>query len=596
MPDFKPWQWATLIGLLIAVNIVVVGGLVLVIATYDLWTNPAYLASEPTVPPWATPTATQRPTFTLTYTPETWPTATVTRTPTSTPSPTATWTPLPTRTPWWTETPTSDRPPTDTPTPSSTPAPISSTNTPTLTPPPSATYTLMPPTNTSTPTASASPTPTHTRTPTFTPMPQATPTKTPTPAFTASPTSTPLPAQTSTPRRQPSATVTSSPSPTHTPRPLPTSTYTPTTTPSPTRTPSPTSSSTATATLSPSSTPTATASPSPTPTVSDTASPASESRPAETALLAGNDISLSWKPLAEAIVYRVYSDMGTGYGVYVYKSETIDHQLTNTHLRPGQRYQYRVGAVTPTGETVVAWSHAVTAYRPELQEARSEQISEGNGRSPITEGVSPQPVRSSVRVTPAPTPLPPDTVILGLLSATDYADDVDHTLTIVGEVRNDSHLDVGETTVTATFYATEGQVIGEASGSTMLHALAPGVRSPFMITLPQMAGLANYSLRATGRPVTLTTADTQLNVVNTRRFEDMTGFYHIAGVVENRSERRVESARVIVTLYDRAGRVVNVGFAYPQPLSLSPRDRADFDIAFTYYPKVFSHLAIATGD
>jgi hypothetical protein len=287
--------------------------------------------------------------------------------------------------------------------------------------------------------------------------------------------------------------------------------------------------------------------------------------------------------------------MGTGYGVYVSKAETTDHQLTDTHLRSGRRYQYRIGAVTTTGERAVAWSHTVTAYQPELQ-ARREHVSEGDGRSSITDGESPQPVRSSVRVTPAPTPLPPDTIILGLLSATDYADEVDHTLTIVGEVRNDSHLDVGETTVTTTFYATDGQVIGEASGSTMLDALAPGVRSPFMITLPQMAGLANYSLRATGRPVNLAATDAELNVINTRRFEDTTGFYHIAGVVENQSERRVESARVIVTLYDRAGRVVNVGFAYPQPSFLSPRDRADFDIAFTYYPKVFSHLAIAIGD
>ena len=40
-------------------------------------------------------------------------------------------------------------------------------------------------------------------------------------------------------------------------------------------------------------------------------------------------------------------------------------------------------------------------------------------------------------VTPAPTSLPPDTVILGLLSASDHLDEVDGRLIIVGEVRND---------------------------------------------------------------------------------------------------------------------------------------------------------------
>jgi hypothetical protein len=216
------------------------------------------------------------------------------------------------------------------------------------------------------------------------------------------------------------------------------------------------------------------------------------------------------------------------------------------------------------------------------------------GQSPAL--AAPKPMQPSVRITPAPTPLPPDTIILGLLSASDYADELDNTLTIVGEVRNDSQLDVGETIVTATFYGTDGQVIGEASGSTMLHSLAPGIRSPFIISLSRPAGLADYSMRATGRPINLTASEAGLKVVNTRRFEDKTGFYHVAGVIENASGRRVQGARVIVTLYDRGGNVVNVGFAYPQPASLSPSDRADFDITFTYYPKVFSHLAVAIDD
>jgi hypothetical protein len=643
MPDFKPWQWATLITLLVALNIVVIGGLITVIVTYDLWANPGYLAAEPTVPAWATPTATQRPTFTSTPTPQTWPTATPTRTPTHTPPPTPTWTPLPTRTPWPTHTPTSYRPPTGTPTstPTRTRVPTR-TPLPTLTPTPQVTFTSTPQ-----PTFTWTPTSTHTPFPTSTPLPTSTQTR----QVQSSPTLTSSPAiAASLATATPSATLRPSPSPTHTPS--PTMTYTPAPSPSSTRTPTPSPSPTATPSPSPS--PTATSIPSPTPTATGTPLPVTDAHSIKATSLTGNSVSLSWEPIPDAAAYRVYSDMGTGYGVYLLKAETRQHELTDTSLRAGVRYQYRVGSVTSAGEMAIAWIDAVTPGQADLQ-AKADQsapwheppvpvlsrppvlappaqasppapaagpgpaptVGSGDGaphmqagqtdprtqgRVPITNAeeasalAAPKPAPSPVRVTPAPTPLPPDTIILGLLSASDYADDVEDTLTIVGEVRNDSHLDVAQAVVTATFYGTDGQVIGEVSGSTILHTLAPGIRSPFIITMPRPAGLANYSMRATGRPVSLTTTRPELNVVNTRRFEDTTGFYHVAGVIENPSDRRVEQARVVVTLYDRAGRVVNVGFAYPQPSSLSPSDRADFDVTFNYYPKVFSHLAIAMGD
>jgi hypothetical protein len=310
--------------------------------------------------------------------------------------------------------------------------------------------------------------------------------------------------------------------------------------------------------------------------------------------LANNSVSLSWEPANNTDGYRVYSDMGTGYGVYVLKAETEQPALTDTSLRAGSRYQYRVGSITPTGETIVAWASAITPVRSDLQawehDATSASVEDTSAPA------IPKPAPSPIRVTPAPTPLPPDTIILGLLSATDYADNLDDTLTIVGEVRNDSQLDVGQASVIATFYADDGQVIGEFGGPTILEALGPGIRSPFIITLPRPPGLADYSLRATGRPITPVTSEAELKVVNTRRFEDTTGFYHIAGVIENPGAQHVEQARVVVTLYDRGGNVINVGFAYPQPAALSPDSRADFDVSFTYYPKVFSHLAIALGN
>jgi hypothetical protein len=334
--------------------------------------------------------------------------------------------------------------------------------------------------------------------------------------------------------------------------------------------------------------------PSPAPAAADPPLPTTDRHLMKAAPQANNSVSLSWEEASDADGYRVYSDMGTGYGVYLFKAETEQPTLTDIGLRAGSRYQYRVGSITPTGETLVAWASAITPVRSELQ------AGEHDATTASVEDTSapaiPKPAPSPVRVTPAPTPLPPDTVILGLLSATDYADNVDDTLTIVGEVRNDSQLDVGQASVIATFYGDNGQVIGEYGGPTILEALAPGIRSPFIITLPRPPGLADYSLRATARPITLATSEAELKVVNTRRFEDTTGFYHIAGVIENPGAKHVEQARVVVTLYDRGGNVINVGFAYPQPSALSPDSRADFDVSFTYYPKVFSHLAIALGN
>ena len=319
----------------------------------------------------------------------------------------------------------------------------------------------------------------------------------------------------------------------------------------------------------------------------------------EATSLGDYSVGLAWQSVAGATLYRVYSDMGTGYGVYLFKAETDQPALTDVNLLPGLRYNYRVGAVSRAGETMVANAAALTSGSASVASTVEPSSGEGAGGASQLAAVSaakPAPASAPLRITPAPTPLPPDTIILGMLSATDYADEVDGTLTIVGEVRNDSALDVGETAVTATFYGADGQVIGEVGGPTLLPALTPGIRSPFILTLPRPAGVANYSLRATGRPVTLATDGGELVVVNTRRFEDTAGFYHIAGVVQNRETQKVEQARIIVTLYDRGGRVINVGFAYPQPSALAPGDRADFDVTFTYYPKVFSHAAVAVRD
>jgi hypothetical protein len=303
----------------------------------------------------------------------------------------------------------------------------------------------------------------------------------------------------------------------------------------------------------------------------------------EAALVTDASVNLTWRPGSKAARYRVYSDMGTGFGVFLLKAEVEQRAFSDVNLRPAMRYCYRVTAVTRKGEVLLAGTTATTPRRATAVNAAEVSV-------PVI------PTRVSLEVTPAPTPLPPDTVILGMLSASDYVDEVDGQLVIVGEVRNDSHLDVSDAAVTATFYDPEGQASGEVVGQTVLKVLAAGARSPFIVTVQKPTKGADYSLRATGRPSMSSPEETQLKVVSTRRYEDDAGFYHVAGVIENTSRRRTDRVRIVVVLYDRGGNVVNVGIAYPSPTSVSRGERADFDVVFTYYPKVVSHAAMALAD
>ncbi len=482
IPEFKRWQWVTLLGLLLILNVVIVGGLAFLVTTYSLWSDPEYLAAEPTIPADATPTPTQRPTFTPTFTPEVWPTITTTRTPMPTASPTVTWTPLPTRTP--------------------VEAPTSQTN-------------------------DAAASPTQEKTATATRVVIVTSTPKPTVTSTATRVSAPLPTSTSTPR--PVARSASS-------------------------------SGVAQVAM-----------------VSETKDTAVNMR----SVSSPADVKLSWQPMDQALAYRLYSDMGTGYGVYVFKAQSKETAMLDSGLCSGRRYNYLIETLTRSGERIRVGATAVTQREQQLVD--------------VLPVVTPSPT-AVVRDIPTPTPLPPDTVVLGLLSANDYRDETDGSWRIVGEIRNDSGLDVTKASIFATFYDAEGHIVRETSVPSILSTLPPGDRSPFEFVRPIDVEAMDYSLRATGTPNRVAVGQDQIRVVSTRRYEDDAGFYHVAGVVENPGRRRIESPRIVVTVYDRKGRVINVGFAYPQPATLAPLARADFDVSFTYYPGAFSHQVNAALD
>lgn len=524
----KPWQWIAFISYLLVLNIVVFGTVIYLFQANDLLTGLGTLLEGPAqaAAP-ITPTATRRPTFTPTPPAETTPTAT----------------------PAW--------------------------------------VALAPP-------AAKAPVPSATATasPTASPSPSATPTTAPT--ATPSPTATATPAPSRTPTARPTATPSATPSPTTTA----TGTATPTSSPTPTASPSATA--TATATPSPTASPTLPATPTATPTPVSTPvavavaaippAPAREETVAVTSLRvdrADRRVDLSWEAVPGAERYRLYSDMGTGYGVYIYKTDLRQPAVSDTGLRPGWSYSYRLTGLlaAPATQAEQTLAHVTVETAAGELPAAAGVLASAAG----TAAGQPAPA-----VTPAPTSLPPDAILLGLLSDHSFQDELGN-LFIVGEVRNDSNVDAGQTSVAVTFYDDRGAVIGQAEGSTLLSTLAPGRRSPFLLNLSWPEGMADYSLRAVGRPAA-PQAESGLVVISSAAGEDETGLYHVSGVVENQGSAAVAQSRVVVTLYGRGGDVINVGFGRTTPPRLAPGQQATFDLTFAYFPKVLSHAVIAGQD
>ncbi|NJN95211.1 MAG: hypothetical protein HC875_14460, partial [Anaerolineales bacterium] len=211
------------------------------------------------------------------------------------------------------------------------------------------------------------------------------------------------------------------------------------------------------------------------------------------------------------------------------------------------------------------------------------------GQAPADTLLGQRPVVTAT-VAPAPTALPADAVLLGLLSDNSFIDEF-NTLHVVGEVRNDSNVDVGQTDIAITFYDGAGAAIGAANGQTILDVIPPGENSPFLITLSRPEGMESYSVRAVARPVAPQLAP-QLAVIQVKRFEDEAGFFHVKGVIENSGSIVARRAKVAAVIYGRGGAVINVGFTYLNPPTLAPGERASYEVIFTYFPKYVSQKVI----
>jgi len=166
-------------------------------------------------------------------------------------------------------------------------------------------------------------------------------------------------------------------------------------------------------------------------------------------------------------------------------------------------------------------------------------------------------------------------------------------LYVVGEVRNDTASHITSVSVEATFLDASDHVVGSAVARTEHEILSPGQISPFIIFATYPEDLDSYHLAVQATP-----ADTPpvpaLSVLSVREITGTLGGLTLVGELQNTHTFTVRNAKLIVTLYDVTGTVVNVqsGFAFND--LLVPGQKSPFRVVLPVGPTAYAGRAMGT--
>ncbi len=301
--------------------------------------------------------------------------------------------------------------------------------------------------------------------------------------------------------------------------------------------------------------------------------------------IGANSIELLWRPSVRALRYRVLWDAGTGTGLPMLRAVVVEPRFVERGLLPGV-YAYWVlaegagGVSSPVGIDVHVPVPLVTVvpFTPRPLPTATATV-------PAPLFLTPTPTwRPTATSIPAPTPPDTSMVVMGLLSHRDFIDPLGD-MHVVGEVRNETEDNLDNVLVRVMFYNRWGGIMRTITAPALGDVVAPKEQVPFALSFPEPRGWDRYTIRVTARP-TMRQPSAYLSVVEYHTYGLDTGILHVVGRVVNRGERSIPAARVVVTLYDPWGNVVNAGFAYTE--HIPPGGEAEFDCSFTTYELVDS--------
>jgi hypothetical protein len=151
---------------------------------------------------------------------------------------------------------------------------------------------------------------------------------------------------------------------------------------------------------------------------------------------------------------------------------------------------------------------------------------------------------------------------------------------IYGEIVNTSNKSLSNVTANGSFYDNSGKLLNEYQRDCELPTVNPGGICPFEILYidsKTTKAVKDIKLSAVGTPDAKGKPNA-LKVFSEGSKLDISGFYYINGRIINEGSETSTLTTVVATMYDKDGKVIALGRALAEPVSISPDIRASFGI------------------
>jgi hypothetical protein len=183
--------------------------------------------------------------------------------------------------------------------------------------------------------------------------------------------------------------------------------------------------------------------------------------------------------------------------------------------------------------------------------------------------------------------------VVTVVSQSHFIDSVG-TDNIVGEVRNDGSTNIEQVVLSFSLRNAADQEIGTDSTHAMVERLAPGEKSPFLLTFSAPAGYHHSAITVTSNDAP-DVPNHNFTTVLDNEFTDGFGLHHLAGTVRNDNQIDADFVNVVLTFYN-GGTVVNATSEFVDDDTITPGATSGIDEIVSTTPAYTSYTVVGQSN